>query len=97
MNINIQAALNKKGSDFMGWQRSSIDTKIIQTGCPKCGSELVCAYTDMGVSDFCDCYHHICTNISCNYILKKDIPGLVMGYRDISGPDHCPFCQRNVA
>ncbi|MDM8555827.1 hypothetical protein QUF75_13935 [Desulfococcaceae bacterium HSG7] len=93
--LTIQGTLNKVNSDFRMWP-GSIDAKILKQNCPKCGSNLVCGYADMGTTEFVDTYHHICMAPDCDFIAKKDEFGLSMGERDNFGQSDCPFCRRNV-
>lgn len=91
----IQKALMKDGSDFKNWTYGA-DKKILINSCPKCDSDILCVYADMGVSDFCDTYHHICMNSKCEFIVKKDEFNISMGTREEHGPAPCPFCGRII-
>jgi len=93
--LSIEDTLKKENSDFKYWSKS-INTEILIKACPKCGADILCVYADMGVTDFCDTYHHICINNECDFIEKKDEFGISMGAREDSGPSPCPFCKREV-
>jgi hypothetical protein len=94
-DISIMRALNKESSDFRKWEKS-VNKAIITEKCPKCGSIVVCAYADMGTTEFCDTYNHICLNAACDYLKKKEVFNISMGDRDTTGAAPCPFCGRKV-
>jgi hypothetical protein len=93
--LSIEDTLKKENSEFKFWS-GMISTEILNKACPKCGTNILCAYSEMGVSDFCDTYHHICVNNECDFIKKRDEFGIGMGTREESGPTPCPFCNREV-
>lgn len=93
--LSVNETLQKKGSDFKDWPHH-INMRIINGSCPKCGADVLCAYADMGVNEYCDTYHHICMNSSCDYLQKKDISGIGMSEREIFGPAPCPYCRRAI-
>ncbi len=93
--LSIEETLQKEGSDFKSWPRS-IDTKVLDNACPECKTDVLCAYADTGVTEFCDTYHHICMNSACDYLEKKDVFGIGMGEREVYGPSPCPYCHRKI-
>ena len=68
--LSIEDTLKKVDSDFKCCS-GMIKTEIISKACPKCGADILCAYSEMGVTDFCDTYHHICINNECDFHYKK--------------------------
>jgi len=94
--LSIEETLKKEGSDFRSWPYRINDTKVIGNNCPKCGSNVLCAYAETGTTDFCDTYHHICMNPTCDYIEKIDKFGIGMGDREEFGPSPCPYCSRKI-
>lgn len=48
------------------------DAQIIEDKCPKCGSQIVCVYDDLGATDYYDNYAHICLNSDCGFVLHHE-------------------------
>lgn len=93
--LSVDDTLLKQGSDFGDWPRGA-DHTILRNSCPKCGSDVLCAYADMNRVDFLDTYHHICMNTACDFMEKKCEYAVGMGAREESGPSPCPFCGRTL-
>ncbi|PWU12329.1 MAG: hypothetical protein C5B49_16525 [Bdellovibrio sp.] len=93
--LSTEETLQKQESDFKDWSHS-VQWKILSRNCPKCGADVLCAYGDMGTTEFLDTYHHICMNSACDFIQKKSDFGIAMGARENTGPGPCPFCGRAI-
>lgn len=88
--------LEKEGSDFCGRAAGTLNINFVRRGCPLCDSDLLCVYDDLGTTDFCDTYNHICVNPDCTFMERHDEFGSGMSEREEIGPASCPFCGRPV-
>ena len=93
--LTVADTLKKKRSDFAHFQ-NAVNCKNLKNECPECGSDVLCAYADQGVTDFFDSYRHLCRRPGCRYIEKHDEFWVAMGEREYLGPIPCPFCGRDV-
>lgn len=73
------------------------DWMIIEAKCPKCGSQVVCIYDDLGVTDYYDNYAHICLNPDCDFFLHKEEFTCNMGGRGNQESEECIFCSRHIS
>lgn len=94
--LEAQPILNKVGSDFKGISPAGVDIENLKDACPTCGSDLICCYSELGTTDYVDCFNHICRSPECGYLVKKDLFDIGMGTRENSGANGCPFCGRQI-
>lgn len=72
------------------------DADIINEKCPKCGSQIVCVYDDLGAVEYYDNYAHICLNPGCDFVLHYESFICNMGGRANIPSETCFFCSRKV-
>jgi hypothetical protein len=72
------------------------DVKIIEEPCPKCGSQVVCAYDDLGATDYYDNYAHVCLNPDCDFLLHRESFSCNLGGRSGGATERCVFCRRDI-
>lgn len=74
---------------------SSINAKLAQEKCPKCGSPVACIYWENGQGNyFNDNFVHQCASSKCNHELTErwEESGGISPYEK-EWPN-CPFCER---
>ena len=91
----IDIVAKKPDCDFHKWTRG-IDCFELPDKCQKCKFPLICLYADMGTTEFCDVYNHVCTNPKCGFLQKAELNSVAGTSRDAYGPDPCPICKRII-
>jgi hypothetical protein len=95
LQISIDEVIAKKvPSMSFGRYR---DAQIVESKCPKCGSQIACVYDDLGATDYYDNYAHICLNPDCDFVLHHESFSCNMG-GGRAGPESetCWFCNRPI-
>jgi hypothetical protein len=101
-NFNSIKALEKKSRYFSRWlsvdtSDRSVDIETVDSKCPDCASDVICAYADMGLTDSYHTFAHVCLNPQCNYCEEGDrFESNIGGGPGSSTPTLCIFCSRGV-
>ena len=91
--MTMEEAIGKVPGMSLGHYR---DAKILEEKCPKCGSEVVCVYDDLGMVDYYDNFAHICLNADCDYLVHQESFTSNIGGRSDIASNSCVHCGRDI-